>query len=137
MIGPEGGPSRACPMSPPAPPRSGTECARCQGKKPGPTKGRRRPMRRFFHPLMLSAVIIGMAELTAGCGDESKNPDVQVAEKAVGVRPGAADNKTVETTRDVHVIKDTKVVDDKTGKTLSETKKSTPVKITQERREKT
>jgi hypothetical protein len=94
-------------------------------------------MRRFFHPLLLSLVVIGMAELLSGCNRESDNPDAKTAEQVLGVPPDRHEKQTAEATRDVTVVKDTKVIDDKTGQTIGEKVESTPVKITEQKREKT
>jgi hypothetical protein len=55
----------------------------------------------------------------------------------VGVKPDKESKKTAETVRDVTVVKETKVIDNKTGQTIKETVEKTPVKITQETSEKT
>ena len=94
-------------------------------------------MRRFFHPLLLSVLVIGIAELTSGCSEETKNPDVRIAEQAVGVKPEQGEQKTVQTSRDVIIEKDTKAIDAKTGEVLSEKKESTPIKVTEQKSVKT
>ncbi|MHC5539293.1 hypothetical protein ACYOEI_13830 [Singulisphaera rosea] len=94
-------------------------------------------MKRFFHPFLLSIAVIGMAEALSGCSRESSNPDVQAAESAVGIDPNKERHISEEKTRDVTVVKDTKVIDNQTGKTISEKSESTPVKITEQKSEKT
>ena len=92
-------------------------------------------MRYVSRSSIFSVVVIGTTGLISGCADDSAHPDAKVAEKAIGI----TDDKTsqaVETTRDLQVVKDTKVIDTKTGKTLSETTESTPVKVTKESKEK-
>ncbi|AGA29822.1 hypothetical protein [Singulisphaera acidiphila] len=92
-------------------------------------------MRHVFRSSIVSAAVIGAAGLISGCVDDADHPDAKIAEKAIGI----TDNKTtkaVETSRDLQVVKDTKVIDTKTGETLSETTESTPVKITKESKEK-
>lgn len=94
-------------------------------------------MKRFFHPFFLSIAVIGLAEFLSGCSHESSNPDVRAAESAVGINPDTDRHTSQEKTRDVTVVKDTKVIDNQTGKTISEKSESTPVKITEEKSEKT
>ena len=90
-------------------------------------------MRPTFPTLALASALL------AGCGGgESNNPDVKTAEQAVGIPTETKDGtRTVETTRKVTVIKDTKVIDNETGKMLSEKVEKTPVTITREKSEKT
>ena len=90
-------------------------------------------MRSLFPTLALASALV------AGCGGgESNNPDVKIAEQAIGAPTENQDaKKTVETTRSVTVVKDTKVIDNQTGKTISEKVEKTPVTITKEKSEKT
>jgi len=81
------------------------------------------------------AAALAAPYLIAGCGNEANTPEAQTAEQAVGVKPDKEGEKTVKTTRDVIVEKDTKVRDQKTGQVISETKESTPVKIVEEKKE--
>jgi hypothetical protein len=92
-------------------------------------------MRYVFRSSILSAVVIGATGLTSGCTDDSAKPDAKIAEKAIGITDDKT-TKPLETSRDLQVVKDTKVIDTKTGKTLSETKETTPVEITKESKEK-
>ncbi|WP_406700539.1 hypothetical protein V5E97_17185 [Singulisphaera sp. Ch08] len=92
-------------------------------------------MRHLLHNSLFSVVMFGAASLISGCVDDADHPDAKIAENAIGI----SDNKTtksVETTRDLQVVKDTKVIDTKTGQTISETTETTPVKITKELKEK-
>lgn len=91
-------------------------------------------MRRLIRSTILSVAVIGAAGLVAGCTDDSNHPDAKTAENAVGIRDDHA-TTTIEETRDVKVVKDTKVIDTKTGETISETTESTPVTITKESKE--
>lgn len=92
-------------------------------------------MRHLVRFSLLSIVVMGAAGLVLGCSNEANNPDAKTAENALGVHNDKV-TKSAETTRDVTVIKDTKVIDNKTGQTISETKQETPVKITEETQEK-
>jgi hypothetical protein len=92
---------------------------------------------RCLHPALLSITLAATPVFLFGCGGASNNPDVKIAEEAVGVKPDKENKKTAETVRDVTVVKDTKVIDSKTGRTIKETVEKTPVKITQETSEKT
>lgn len=84
---------------------------------------------------VVTAVVLSAAGLPMGCADDADHPDAKIAERAIGI----TDNKTTkaeETTRELEVVKDTKVIDRKTGEVLSETKESTPVNVTKESKEK-
>jgi len=94
------------------------------------------PMRHLLRSAFLPIIVMSAAVLVPGCSnDESNNPDAKAAEHAIGVN-GTDSTKSIETQREVNVIKDTKVVDPKTGQTISETKEVTPVTITKELQEK-
>jgi hypothetical protein len=89
-------------------------------------------MRRLLTSMTLSMALAGTFGLLTGCGgDDSKKPDAQTAEHALGISP-QEQKKTSEVTRDVTVIKETKVIDNKTGQTISDTKEATPVRVTKE-----
>ena len=83
------------------------------------------------------AAALSAPGLLAGCGSESDTPEAQTATQATGIKPASETHKTVETTRDVIVEKETKVKDATTGEILSDKKESTPVKITEEKEVKT
>ena len=74
--------------------------------------------------------------LLTGCGSESNTPEAQTATQATGIKPESGTEKTVQSTRDVVVEKETKVVDQNTGEVLSDKKESTPVKIIEQKFEK-
>jgi hypothetical protein len=75
----------------------------------------------------------GATAALTGCQNEANTPEARTAEQAVGISPKTEKSTAVEATRDVTVVKDTKVIDNATGETISETKQSTPVKITQQK----
>jgi hypothetical protein len=91
-------------------------------------------MRDLVHFSFLSIVVMGAAGLISGCHNKSNDADVKTAEHAIGIQDDKT-TKSVETSRDVKVVKDTKVIDAKTGQTISESKEETPVKITKETQE--
>jgi hypothetical protein len=93
-------------------------------------------MRRLLSRAALSLALAGASGLLIGCGDDSHKPEAQEAEKALGVNP-QDQKKTTEVTRDVTVVDETKVIDNKTGQTISDTKKVTPVRVTEETNVKT
>jgi hypothetical protein len=66
-----------------------------------------------------------------GCHGDANTPEAKIAEQAVGVSPKGEKTKTVEANRDLSVVQETKVIDNTTGETLSDTTKTTPVRITQ------
>ncbi len=92
-------------------------------------------------PLMLRSLFlvptIAGAVVLSGCGNEGNTPEAQTAEQAVGVKPESETSKTVTIKRDVVVTEEKKVTDPKTGELLSDTTKTTPVTITQEKEVKT
>ena len=93
--------------------------------------------RRTTVPKLLLAASLGApASLfaLAGCSNDADTPAARTAEQAVGVQPRRDTTKSVESTRDVTVVKDTKVIDNATGEVIKETKEATPVKITQEKK---
>jgi len=77
-------------------------------------------------PLILALSISPV--LLVGCGDDSHQPAAESAEKALGINPDPQ-KKTSTVTRDVTEVKETKVIDNKTGQVISDTKEVTPVKI--------
>jgi hypothetical protein len=85
-------------------------------------------MRRMFSRAMLSLTLLAAVGLLNGCGDDSNKPAAQSAEKALGINPDS-EKKTTTESREVTEIKDTKVIDNKTGVVIGEKKESTPVKI--------
>lgn len=86
-----------------------------------------------FSGTLLAATLAGLS----GCHDSSDTQAARAAEQAVGVAPGSETTKAVDLSRDVTVVKETKVIDNATGQTISETKEETPVKIQQEKQVKT
>lgn len=79
------------------------------------------------------AAALAAPGLISGCGgDDAKTPEAQEAQKATGVKSADGTEKTSQKTRNVIVEKDVKVTDPTTGEVLSETKESTPVKITEQ-----
>ncbi|SIN96718.1 hypothetical protein SAMN05444166_1825 [Singulisphaera sp. GP187] len=92
-------------------------------------------MRYVFRSSIFSVVVLGVGGLIVGCVNESDNPNAKIAENAIGI----TDNKTtksVNTTRDLQIVDSEKVIDAKTGETIHETTKTTPVKVTKELTEK-
>lgn len=87
-----------------------------------------------FRVSSCSLVVIGAAGLISGCVNEADHPDAKIAEKALGINDNQT-TKAVETSRDLKVIKETKVIDSKTGETLSNKTETTPVTITKETKE--
>jgi len=85
-------------------------------------------MRRLLSRLALSLVLAGVSGPLTGCGDDSDKPAAKTAEKALGVSP---QEQTTTKTNDVTEVVETKVIDNKTGKVLSDTKQITPVEITE------
>jgi hypothetical protein len=79
---------------------------------------------RVIQPLALFAAL----GLMNGCSDDSNKPAAQSAEKALGINPDA-EKKTTTETREVTEIKETKVIDNKTGVVISDKKEITPVKV--------
>jgi hypothetical protein len=94
------------------------------------------PGRTTFPKFLLAASLAAPATLAAlvGCSNDADTPDARTAEQAVGVQPRRDTTKSVEATRDVTVVKETKVIDNATGEVLKDTKEATPVKITQEKK---
>jgi hypothetical protein len=95
------------------------------------------PMRGLINPGALVMLLGTLGMTLVGCRDDANQPAAQSAENALGVQPNKATEKTTETTSDVTVIKDTKVIDNATGKTISETKEVTPVTVTKAKEVKT
>jgi hypothetical protein len=85
-------------------------------------------MRRLLPRAILSLSLFAALGLMNGCGDDSKKPEAQTAEKALGINPDA-EKKTTTETREVTEIKETKVIDNKTGVVISDEKETTPVKV--------
>ena len=95
-------------------------------------------MRRLIQTLTFCLVAGGAMGMLAGCQDDAQNnPDAATAQEALGITPGDERQKSTETTADVEVVKQTKVIDKKTGEVLSEKTESTPVTIQREREVKT
>ena len=95
-------------------------------------------MRRLIQTLAICLFASGAMGMLAGCQDEaSNNPAAATAQEALGIPPGDEREKTIETTADVEVVKQTKVIDKKTGEVLSEKTESTPVTIQKEKEVKT
>ena len=87
-------------------------------------------MRRLIQTVALCLFASGAMGMLAGCQDEAENnPDAAAAQEALGIAPGNEREKTIEKTTDVDVVKQTKVVDKKTGEVLSEKTETTPVRI--------
>jgi hypothetical protein len=87
-------------------------------------------MRRLLPRLPLLLALAGISGLSIGCGDDAKKPAAQTAEKALGINP--QEQKTTTTkTNDVTEVVETKVIENKTGKVVSDTKQITPVEITE------
>jgi hypothetical protein len=85
-------------------------------------------MRRFLPRATLSLTLFAALGLLNGCGDDSKKPAAQTAENALGIDPNAQKKSTTES-RDVTEIKETKVIDNKTGVVISDKKEVTPVEV--------
>jgi hypothetical protein len=85
-------------------------------------------MRRLISQVWLSIALVGISGLVTGCGDDSKKPAAQSAENALGINPEGVKKSSTET-REVTEIKETKVIDNKTGVVISEKKEVTPVKV--------
>ena len=88
-------------------------------------------MRRSLARMTLCLTLAGAPGLLTGCGDDAKKPAAQSAENALGINPEGAKKTTTES-REVTEIKDTKVIDNKTGVVISDKKEVTPVKIDKE-----
>ena len=95
-------------------------------------------MRRLIPDPGVCLFASGAMGMLAGCQDEARNnPAAATAQEALGITPGDEREKTIETTADVSVVKQTKVIDKKTGEVLSEKTESTPVTIQKEKEVKT
>ncbi len=95
-------------------------------------------MRRLIQSLAVCVFTGGALGMLAGCQNDAKNdPAAATAQEALGITPGKESQKSVETTSDVDVVKQTKVIDKKTGEILSEKTESTPVTIHKEKEVKT
>ncbi len=95
-------------------------------------------MRRLIQTLAVCLFASGAMGMLAGCGDDAKtDSDAATAQEALGITPGSDREKTVDTRADVDVVKETKVIDRKTGEVLSEKTESTPVTIQREKEVKT
>jgi hypothetical protein len=94
------------------------------------------PRRSILPRLALAASLAAPASLTVlpGCTNEADLPAARTAEQAVGVQPGRETGTAEKSTHDVTVVKETKVIDNTSGKVISETKESTPVTITERKR---
>jgi ABC-type uncharacterized transport system auxiliary subunit len=88
-------------------------------------------MRRLFYRGSLFLALAGLTGLLTGCGDDSNKAAVQSAENAAGINPNEPKKTTTET-RDLTEVKETKVIDSKTGAVISDKKEVTPVKIDKE-----
>jgi hypothetical protein len=86
------------------------------------------PMQRLLSRLSLLFVLAAASGLVIGCGDEANQPAAKTAETALGINPEGEKKSTTET-RDVTEVKETKVIDNKTGAVISDKREVTPVKI--------
>lgn len=81
----------------------------------------------FKHAAALG--LFTMAGVMAGChGDDADSPS-QAAREALKIEGAAGGQRTVETRRNVDVIKETTVVDHKTGQVITTEKEVTPVTV--------
>jgi len=94
-------------------------------------------MKRMLNPLAVLAILGGAVGMLAGCQDDKHDPAASTAQEALGVKAGNERERTVESRQDVSVVKDTKVIDNKTGEVLSEKKEVTPVTIQKDKEVKT
>ncbi len=91
-------------------------------------------MRRLIQSLSICLFASAAIGMFAGCQDDAmNNPDAAAAQEALGLTPGDERQKTTETTADLEVVKQTKVIDKTTGEVISEKTESTPVKIQKEK----
>jgi hypothetical protein len=87
-------------------------------------------MRRWLPRVILSLAMAGVTGLIGGCHDDSGKPEAKEAERALGVNPNEQ-KKTTEVTRDVTEVVEKKVIDNKTGQTISDKVTTTPVRVTE------
>ena len=88
-------------------------------------------MKRLFRRVAVLAALIALEGLIVGCSNDANNPDAKLAEQAVGVQPGQTTKEASKETRNLTVIHETQVVDEK-GQVLSDKVQKTPVQVTKE-----
>jgi hypothetical protein len=93
-------------------------------------------MKCLFRRVAVLAPLIALEGLVVGCGSDANNTDAKLAEQAVGVQPGETTKETSKVTRNITVIHEDKVVDEK-GQVLSDKVQRTPVQVTKETKIKT
>ena len=95
----------------------------------------------MIHPIRALALCLSVAGLSAslaGCSNDAQSPEAKIAADAVGIDTNDDEVKqTSATTRDVDVIKNTKVVEHGTGKVLSDETQVTPVTLEKETKTRT
>ena len=88
-------------------------------------------MNRLFRRAAVLAALIALEGLVVGCSNEEKKTDANLAEQAVGVQPGQTTKEDSKVTRNLTVIHEDKVLDEK-GNTLTDQVQKTPVQVTKD-----
>ncbi|HMB04287.1 MAG TPA: hypothetical protein VKP69_11185 [Isosphaeraceae bacterium] len=88
-------------------------------------------MKRSSRRVAALAALIALDGLVVGCSSDANNADAKLAQQAVGVQPGQTTKEASKETRNVTVIHEDKVVDEK-GQVLSDKVVRTPVQVTKE-----
>lgn len=91
-------------------------------------------MIRTRRPSIAALPLLALAVLGTGCERAQEDREAaRIAQEALNVKEQDSTERTVESQRQVDVIKETTVVDRATGKVISAEKEVTPVTVTREK----